>query len=112
MSTETTEKPEEVGARSLAPSADYSGDAPDLPKIELPCFGCGCREVLRYPYAEDATTMWCTNCGTLHNVDDNDKVTASIPVLPASILEIFQSRPAIDELKEGIKKKAETQTGD
>lgn len=101
----STEKPEDASVRSLAPAVDYVGDHPTLPKIKIPCFGCGRRDVLRYPYAEDAGTMWCTICGTLLNRDENDKIIASIPVLPATILEIYQSSPAIERIQEELKKR-------
>lgn len=95
----------------MAESAEYVGEAPDLPEITIPCFGCGRRGVLRYPYADDPKTMWCTICGTLHNQAENEeKITASIPVLPATILEIYQSKPAIDRIQEQIEKKREEES--
>lgn len=110
MSTDTdsTESADEVdGVRSLAKAPEYTEDAPDLPKIEIPCFGCGRRGVLRHPYADDLDCMWCVNCGTLHNKGDDDKITASIPVLCADVLRIFGSSPAIDRIQEHMKKTAE-----
>ena len=107
-STERADSPEADGVRSLAPAAEYAEGTPDLPKIQLPCFGCGRREVLKYPYADDPNCMWCTVCGTMHHKDTDEKITASIPVLPATILEIYGSKPAIERIQDHLaEKKAE-----
>ena len=110
-SPESDESSEVDGVRSLAKAPEYTEDAPELPEIAIPCFGCGRRKVLRYPYADDPDCMWCINCGTLHNKGDDDKITASIPVLCADILRIFGSTPAIDKIQDHIKKKAEGAPG-